>query len=91
MVEITKREILKACIISGIVISTVIVVYGILPMYMDTEPAPMKYHGNPAYACTEAFQISTCLNKTNMDSYVWSNNGHIVTDIGFKLEPDMKP
>jgi hypothetical protein len=54
---------------------------------MDLSDAQTEYKGNPTYACTEPFEIQTCLNKTALSGYHFSNNGMLVTDIGFKLKP----
>lgn len=81
---LTKREILKSAIIGIIVISVLVSVYVILPQYFDLKAEEMVYLGSPTYACTEPFEISSCLNKTNLHGYQFSNSGLAVRDINFR-------
>lgn len=84
---ITKRLILKNTLIGVIVLSVGLTVYVILPEFMDLSNQEMIYQGHPTYACTEPFKVQSCLNKTRLNGYQFSNNGLLVTDIGFKLNP----
>jgi hypothetical protein len=81
---ITKRELLKTGLIGAIVAGVIITAYVILPSFMDLSDQPGTYKGSPTYACTEPFKIQTCLNKTNIRGYEFSNNGLMVRDLNFK-------
>ena len=82
---LTKRLILKFSLIGIIVISASGTIFFILPEYFDLESEKMTYTGFPTYSCTEPYKVQTCLNKTALHGYSFSNDGRQVVDIDFKL------
>lgn len=83
-----KRPVIKSLLIGSIVIAVIIMVYVVLPEVMDLEnQTKMTYEGNPTYACTEPYVITSCMNKTALHGYVFSHSGMSVIDINYTFKP----
>ncbi len=78
-----KRGIIKLTLIGLIVAGASSTIFYVLPQYFDIETEKVTYTGFPTYSCTEPFNVDTCLNKTNMNGYMFSNDGLEVIDINF--------
>jgi hypothetical protein len=78
-----KRLFAKFSLIALIVIGASSMIFFVLPQYFEITEK-VTYTGFPTYSCTEPFEISTCLNKTKLDGYMFSNTGLEVIDVRFK-------
>ena len=82
---ITKRDILKNILIGCIVVGVGSVIYYVLPEFLDLESEKVSYTGFPTYSCTEPFEVTSCLNRTALQGYIFTPNGKSVMDTGFKF------
>ena len=78
-----KRGIVKVLLIALIVAGASSTIFFVLPQYFDIQSEKVTYTGFPTYACTEPFDVSTCLNKTKMDGFLFKSNGLSVVDTGY--------
>ena len=81
-----NRGIAKVLLIGGIVAGFSGVILGVLPQYFDLESEKVTYTGFPTYACTEPYNVQSCLNKTNLHGYVFTESGLEVLDVNFELK-----
>ena len=79
---LTKRLILKFALIGVIVISASGTIFFVLPQYFEIYEKT-TYTGFPTFSCTEPFEIQSCLNKTALQGYMFSNNGLEVIDVRY--------
>lgn len=80
-----KREIIKISLIGLIVAGLGGTIIYVLPEYFDLETEKVTYTGFPTYACTEPFEVTSCLNRTALQSFMFNSDGMQVVDLGFKL------
>ena len=80
-----KRDIIKLTLIGLIVAGLGSTILYVLPEYFDLESEKISYTGFPTYACTEPFEVTSCLNRTALQGFMFNNDGSQVVDIGFKL------
>ena len=78
---------LKLSLIFSICFAVVIMATIILPNMIDLNgtPGQMHFEGNPVYFCDEAFDISSCHNKTALKTGVFSNGGHNFMETDFDI------
>lgn len=79
-----KRGIVKVLLISLIVIGASSTIFFVLPQYFDLQTEKVTYTGFPTYSCTEPFEVSSCLNKTRLNGFIFSNDGLQVIDVNYR-------
>lgn len=78
-----KRGIVKVLLIGLIVAGASSTIFFVLPQYFDIETEKVTYTGFPTYSCTEPFNVSTCMNKTKLNGFIFNNDGLSVVDVNY--------